>query len=94
MPIRHGGAKHITVTLGSRREPFLLRVTDDGVGLPVPGQPAASTAGTGLGMRAMGARARRIGARLHVSHREHGGTQIDVAPISTSSDVEPPVHIG
>ena len=52
--VRHGRAQQVTVTLGSRIEPFLLRVTDDGSGLPAPGQPAAPTAGTGLGMRAMG----------------------------------------
>jgi signal transduction histidine kinase len=86
--VRHGRAKQITVTLGSRREPFLLRVTDDGSGLPAPGQPAGSTAGAGLGMRAMGDRARRIGAQLRANRREHGGTEIDVAPISTSSEVE------
>jgi signal transduction histidine kinase len=92
--VRHGRAKQITVTLGSRHEPFLLRVTDDGSGLPAPGQPAGSTAGAGLGMRAMGDRARRIGAQLRANRREHGGTEIDVAPISTSSEVEQPVHAG
>jgi signal transduction histidine kinase len=89
----HGRARHITVTLGSRRDPFLLRVTDDGSGLPAPGQPNAPTAGTGLGMRAMGVRAHRIGAQLHASRREHGGTEIDVAPTDTRSDVERPLHV-
>jgi signal transduction histidine kinase len=93
--VRHGNAKHITVTLGSRHEPFLLRVTDDGSGLPVPGQPTPPTAGTGLGMRAMRARSSRIGAQLRTSRREHGGTEIEVAraPIGTRSDVERPVHV-
>jgi signal transduction histidine kinase len=88
--VRHGSAKHITIALGSRREQFLLRVTDDGSGLPAPGQPAPATAGTGLGMRAMGARARRIGAQLRARSCEHGGAVIEVvvAPIAACSDVE------
>jgi signal transduction histidine kinase len=94
--VRHGKAKHVTVTLGSRDEPFLLRVTDDGSGLPAPGQPTASTAGTGLGMRAMGARSRRIGAQLHASRRERGGTKIEVAPAPADgrSGVDRRVHVG
>jgi signal transduction histidine kinase len=93
---RHGRARHITVTLGSRREPFLLRVTDDGSGLPMLGQPAAPTAGTGLGMRTMRARARRVGAQLHANRREYGGTEIQVvrAAVGTSSDAERSVHVG
>jgi signal transduction histidine kinase len=93
--VRHGNAKHITVTLGSRHEPFLLRVTDDGSGLPGPGQSTAPTAGTGLGMRAMRARSSRIGAQLRARRREHGGTEIEVAraPIGTRSDVERPARV-
>jgi signal transduction histidine kinase len=89
---RHGKAKQITVTLGSRRERFLLRVTDDGSGLPAPGQPAAPTAGTGLGMRAMAVRSRRIGAQLRASRRyEHGGTEIEVVgtPLGPEQSVTP-----
>jgi signal transduction histidine kinase len=76
---RHGDAQHIVVTLGSHGEQPLLRVTDDGSGLPAPGQPAAATGGTGLGMLAMRSRARRIGAQLHVNRRgAHGGAEIEV----------------
>ena len=94
--VRHGKAKHITVTLGSRDEPFLLRVTDDGSGLPAAGRRTAPTAGTGLGMRAMGARSRRIGAQLHASRRERGGTEIEVAPAPADarSGVDRRVRVG
>ena len=85
-------AKHITIALGSRQEQFLLRVTDDGAGLPEPGQPAAATAGTGLGMRAMGARARRIGAQLRARTLEHGGTVIEV--VGTGPDGDPALNAG
>jgi signal transduction histidine kinase len=76
--VRHGRARHVTITLGSRSEPFLLRITDDGLGLPAAGQPAGPTAGTGLGMRAMRTRAGRIGAQLRASRREGGGTEVEV----------------
>lgn len=80
--VRHGDAKHVTVTLGSRRERLLLRITDDGSGLPVPDRPPAPTIGTGLGMRMMGARARRIGAQLNARRRgEQGGTEIEVVGV-------------
>jgi signal transduction histidine kinase len=89
---RHGRANHIIITLGSHHEPFLLRVTDDGSGLPVAGQPGAVTSGTGLGMGAMAARARRIGAHLEASRSEFGGTDIEVvrAPIDRRPDVSDP----
>jgi signal transduction histidine kinase len=75
---RHGNAKHINVTLGSRRDDLLLRVSDDGSGLRAPGHRGRAR-GTGLGMRAMGARAHRIGAQLRVRDRpELGGTEIEV----------------
>jgi signal transduction histidine kinase len=90
--VRHGKAKHITIALGSRQEQFLLRVTDDGAGLPAPGQPTAATAGTGLGMRAMGARARRIGAHLRARTLEHGGTVIEV--VGTGPDGDPALNAG
>jgi signal transduction histidine kinase len=98
---RHGDAKHIAVTLGSRREPSLLRVIDDGSGMPAPGQPCAATSGTGLGMRAMRSRARRIGAQLHVNRRgAHGGAEIEVVhgavpprpePVPAGPEPEPTV---
>jgi signal transduction histidine kinase len=89
---RHGEAEHITVTLGSRREPVLLRVSDDGRGLPGPGQLGSSAGGTGLGMRAMGARARRIDAQLRVCGEcEQGGAEIEIvgAAIPAGSELEP-----
>ena len=87
---RHGDAKHIAVTLGSPGEQPLLRITDDGSGLPPPGRPAAATSGTGLGMRAMGCRARRIGAQLHVNRRgAYGGAEIEVVAPAIAARPEP-----
>ncbi len=86
--IRHGGASRIAVTLGSRRDDLLLRISDDGVGLPECDQPAAPTAGTGLGMRTMDARATQIGARLRADRREQGGTEIDVIAVGSGAHPE------
>jgi signal transduction histidine kinase len=74
--VHHGRARHVTVTLGSKRSDLLLRVSDDGCGLGrATGQ---STAGTGLGMLTMQARARTLGGHLIVRLDERGGTEIDV----------------
>jgi len=72
---RHGGARNITVRLGSRRDDLLLRVSDDGCGFSRAGQ---NTAGTGLGMRTMRARARSVGGQLVARSCEAGGAEVDV----------------
>ena len=73
--VRHGGAQHVTVTLGSPDDDVLLRITDDGCGF---GAAEEATAGTGLGMGAMRDRASRLGARVRVGRGEHGGAAVDV----------------
>ncbi len=73
--VRHGGARNVDVRLGSRRDDLLLRVSDDGCGF---GRATAGTAGTGLGMRTMRARAKSVGARLVTRTRESGGAEIEV----------------
>lgn len=73
--VRHGGARNVTVRLGSRRDDLLLRVSDDGCGF---GRAGKDTAGTGLGMRTMRARARSVGGRLVARSDEGGGAEVDV----------------
>ena len=92
---RHGRARHITVTLGSRDEPFLLRVTDDGSGLPRSvSRPLPRPAPVWACARC--APGRGVGAQLHATRREHGGTEIEVGarsvPAPTPSD--PPCTSG
>jgi signal transduction histidine kinase len=50
-------------------------VSDDGCGF---GRAGTDTAGTGLGMRTMRARARSVGGRLVTRTRESGGAEIEV----------------
>ena len=73
--VRHGGARNVTVRLGSRRDDLLLRVSDDGCGFAGAGK---GTAGTGLGMRTMRARAKSVGGRLVTRTGESGGAEIEV----------------
>jgi signal transduction histidine kinase len=73
--VRHGGARNVTVRLGSRRDDLLLRVSDDGCGF---GGAGKDTAGTGLGMRTMRARAKSVGGRLVTRTRDSGGAEIEV----------------
>jgi signal transduction histidine kinase len=72
---RHGGARNVTVRLGSRRDDLLLRISDDGCGF---GRAGNDTAGTGLGMRTMRARAKSVGGRLVTRTHESGGAEIEV----------------
>lgn len=71
---RHGGASNVTVRLGSRRGDLLLRVSDDGCGFG----GSRRTAGTGLGMGTMRARATSVGGRLVTRTHESGGAEIEV----------------
>jgi signal transduction histidine kinase len=73
--VRHGRARNVTVRLGSRRNDLLLRVSDDGCGF---GSAGKDTAGTGLGMRTMRARAKSVGGRLVTRTPESGGVEIEV----------------
>jgi len=73
--VRHGGARNVTVRLGSRRDNLLLRISDDGCGF---GGANRGTAGTGLGMRTMRARAKSVGGRLVTRTRESGGAEIEI----------------
>jgi signal transduction histidine kinase len=73
--IRHGGARRITVSLGSANDELLLRVIDDGCGLEAA---TSETAGTGLGMQTMRERARKLGGQLTARRRASGHTEINI----------------
>jgi signal transduction histidine kinase len=82
--IRHGGARRITVTLGSQDNDLLLRVTDDGCGFAAA---TAETAGTGLGMQTMRDRARKLGGELTTRRTERGRTEVAVTTLGTGARI-------
>jgi two-component system, LuxR family, sensor kinase FixL len=74
--IKHGQAKNIGLSLTSTKSRLILRVTDDGCGLP-PGVHK----GKGMGLRVMQHRARMIGATIVLRpSKERGVTVICSLP--------------
>jgi PAS domain S-box-containing protein len=70
--VKHGSAKHIWVRLAQEDGKYVLSVTDDGVGITV------SPGSTGMGLRIMKLRAKKIGAELAIGRNTGGGTAITV----------------
>ena len=78
--VRHGGAKHIDVSLHTRNHCLTLMVQDDGSGLP-----PASQRGEGLGLRIMAHRAQMIGATFAIERLPTGGTIVRcLLPLSSN----------
>ncbi len=67
--VRHARARRIDICLRYTARALTLRVTDDGTGM-------AESAPSGLGLSIMRYRARRLGARLSISNRPHGGVVV------------------
>jgi signal transduction histidine kinase len=73
--VRHGRAGRVDVRLGAGGDGPMLRVSDDGCGFA---GASKATAGTGLGMRAMGERAQLLGAEVTAAATACGGAQLEV----------------
>ena len=72
--IRHGGAQHVTISLGSKEEMLGLSIRDDGSGFAGLNTNHGGT--PGMGIKIMQYRARQLGATLEfVSHPE-GGVEV------------------
>jgi len=71
--IRHSKASRVTVDLGFEGSVVVLKVADDGVGLP-----PSRFRGHSLGLLGMGERARRLGGECVVSQREPTGTLVSL----------------
>jgi len=69
---RHAHASKVLVTLAQQRDRFMLRISDDGVGLPVDFDPSADA---GVGLRTMAHRSERLGGRFAI-HRLRQGTAV------------------
>jgi signal transduction histidine kinase len=80
--IKHGHAKNIVIRLDSSATSKLLRVIDDGSGLP-----AQHMNGKGMGLRIMSYRAQFIGAKLSIRRRDAGGTVLAcLLPIASQKE--------
>ncbi|MGB2821732.1 MAG: MASE3 domain-containing protein [Phycisphaerae bacterium] len=69
--LRHGKAKEIVLELAEAPDGIVLRVRDDGVGLP-----DSAGEGGGMGLRIMKYRAEMIGGHLTVARGPEGGTLV------------------
>jgi signal transduction histidine kinase len=68
--VKHAQARNVRITLGKADASLVLRVQDDGIGMP------ASTELQGLGLRIMRNRAAILGARLTIEPAEPTGTVV------------------
>jgi signal transduction histidine kinase len=96
---RHAGATRVDVDLVASSDSLMLRVADDGIGLPTPPGEEAGQGGPGgpggpsgpiddgqqgRGLRNMADRARQLGGRLRVIRPDRGTTLEWVVPIPRS----------
>jgi two-component system CheB/CheR fusion protein len=72
--VRHGGAKHVVIGLGSEGDTAALTVQDDGSGFAA--EETATDEAKGMGLRIMGCRAKVIEGTLTVRRRPEGGTVV------------------
>ena len=70
---RHGQASKVDILLMVTKNTFLLRITDDGVGIANPGKQAA-----GMGLKIMQYRAGMIGAKIEIGPNMPRGTIVRV----------------
>jgi signal transduction histidine kinase len=71
---RHGHASKVDILLMVNRNTFLLRITDDGVGITNPGKPVV-----GMGLKIMRYRAGMISAKIEISSSAPHGTIVKVS---------------
>lgn len=69
--IKHGGAKDVVIQLQNSTPARILRVVDNGSGLP-----ASYKNGKGMGLRIMSYRSELIGAHLNIRRRSPTGTEL------------------
>ena len=74
--IRHGHAKHLTVSLDAEEGKLCLSICDDGCGFA--GGEVKSAETPGMGIKIMQYRAKQIGATLELLLRPEGGTEVRV----------------
>ncbi|WP_343239897.1 histidine kinase [Streptomyces sp. SID12488] len=86
---RHADATSVTLEAEPSGDGLMLRITDDGVGLPAPLNLEATTRTGHFGMLGMVERARSLGAVIHLGRLEEGGAEIRVDVRSPGLDYVP-----
>jgi PAS domain S-box-containing protein len=71
---KHGQAQRVRIRIYRQHGKYRLTVDDDGVGIDHRAQREAQ----GMGLRLMGFRAKKIGARLDIGNNAQGGTRIEL----------------
>ena len=69
--VRHGQASRIDITLAAKRDKLILKIRDNGRGLPLRPEN-----GKGMGLRVMQYRASMLGGSLVVQQATAGGTEV------------------
>jgi signal transduction histidine kinase len=72
--LKHAQARNVEISIESRHQSLIVRVRDDGVGLPLERQQALRS----HGLAAMRHRAVGLGGQWHVLRTTGGGTEIEV----------------
>ncbi|SER66273.1 Histidine kinase [Nitrosomonas sp. Nm51] len=71
--IRHGDAKHLTISLATDNDKLVLSISDDGCGFSLDTNDRNSS---GMGIKIMQYRAKQLGAKLNFLPRAEGGTEV------------------
>lgn len=83
--VKHGRAKKIAISLETEKGRVVLRVSDDGAGLP-----AKSSKSPGMGLRIMQSRAGMIGGTLALEGSTAGGVRVTCSAPLPPSEKSPP----
>ncbi len=77
--VKHARARNVRIHLHEAKEGLVLRIDDDGIGMPLPFAPPVREEGQnerGLGLRIMQNRAAILGARLTIEPARPSGTVV------------------
>lgn len=75
---KHARAKRVVIALQCRTSEYAMSVTDDGIGLALPGSGEAERPSTALGMVTMRERAQAVAGSLVIEPAAAGGTRVAV----------------
>jgi len=79
--VKHAKSRHVEISLEQVDDRVVLRVADDGVGIPLK-----SPGSSGLGLDIIRYRAKMIGAHLQIKRGSKGGTEV-ICSVPLSADL-------